>query len=160
MKSFITILLIAGLIFSCNSNKGKSAFGKKKRHNYSASRPAPQNNNVNNNSNSKTPIVSEKTVNPTPDSLEIEEENSWRRNRPRTHFQGASGVGTGGSYASSYYRRKEMKQKNKKDIYKDRNFDHMYQDQNTAHLVKKDTSKVNLENINEFVQEEDSSAVE
>ena len=141
MKLYVTILLLAGLMAGCNSNKsGVRSKGKKKSYNYSANKAA-NSKAVNSSTQQAEKRISEPTV-VSEDTLEILNENPYYRDRPRTNFQGASGAGTGGSYASSSYRQDAMNKK-KKDRYKNRNFDHLYQDKNTAHLVlKNDTTAV------------------
>jgi len=160
MKLYITILLMAGLLAGCNSNKRSTrGFGKKKTYSYSAKKSGPTLSKSSRSDSSKT--ISEQASLAPIDTAELVEDNSYYRERPRTNFQGASGVGTGGSYASSYYRQESIKKKkNKKEMYKNRNFDHMYQDENTAHLVpKRDSSDAPLKDSSAVIQA-DTTALE
>jgi hypothetical protein len=118
MKQTILMLCLCGglIVAGCDSNKRSSkAFGKK--NSSAAAKPASSKNtqatanSSNNSSNTVTKSGSAKTK---LDSLLMEEERS-NNSRPRTYYQGSTGVGTGGSYASHAYRHDEMnKQKYEK----------------------------------------------
>lgn len=113
------LVIYTGILFSCDSNKKSSkSFGKKGN---TAVRKSPA--KTINSSSDISPVnkqVSEIAIDTIPktnepqtriDSL-LEKENTSTYVRPSTNFQGASGVGTGASHASSYYaRNKNKKQK-------------------------------------------------
>jgi hypothetical protein len=114
------LCLCGGLIVvGCDSNKRSSkAFGKK--NSSAAAKPANSNNNQttvksSTNNTANTAIVNgPASAQSKLDSLLMEDERS-NNSRPKTYYQGASGVGTGGSYASSAYRHDELnKQKYQK----------------------------------------------
>lgn len=118
MKQTILMLCLCGglMIVGCDSNKRSSkAFGKK--NSSAAAKPANSNKTqttVNTSTNNTTIVNGPAAAKSRLDSLLMEEERS-NNSRPRTYYQGSSGVGTGGSYASSAYRHDELnKQKYQK----------------------------------------------
>jgi hypothetical protein len=110
MKKLFLAFTVAGLLAACDSNKKSSSAG-----NYtSAPKPKPV---ANNNNVSRINEPAEPTAPKTHlDSLLLHsasEEQSSSYNRNSTYHNGASGVGTGSSYAGYAYAKLKYKKKPK-----------------------------------------------
>jgi hypothetical protein len=115
MKKLFLICTTVGFMAACNSNKKSS----------SAQIQSPQTNAaVSTNNSSKASGVDEKTANGTPvgkshhlDSLMTQSGGSSERyNHREGNFKGATGAGTGGSYAGAGYAQSRYKRKAKPKV--------------------------------------------
>ena len=120
MKRMLLVLFVStGLIFSCNSNKGgRGAFGKKGKHRSHKSASASGKRSSGSSTASSASISdSTSTTKTGTSSLKITE-GFDPNSRPGLIYNGSSGPGTGGSYASAAYRQTRMPKKNRKELYK------------------------------------------
>lgn len=137
MKKLLFILCVStGIIFSCNSNKPSSTFSKRKGNSPSIGAPGTARKNGAASSDSTSMQASKTGI----DSLML---YSTPQNRSLTNFQGSTGIGTGGSYASHAYRHDRLISKNtevterRKAYFKKRQFDEYYpQDMRTKGAIQ------------------------
>lgn len=142
MKRVLLILFVSsGLIFSCNSNKGgKGTFGKKGKHRSHKSVSASAKGAPGNSASLKASADSTSSKS----TLEITE-GFDPNSRPGLIYNGASGPGTGGTYASAAYRQSRMPRKNRKELYKYRAYLHndgLYPNMGNKNTVPGDSSLV------------------
>jgi hypothetical protein len=143
MKKLLFILCIStGLILGCNSNKKSSAFSKRKGNSPSVGAPGTvrKSGSASATSDSSSNQTSKKGI----DSMLFAAPQS----RAFTNFQGSSGTGTGGSYASHAYRHDKMSSKNaqlterRRAYFKKRQFDEYYPEDMKSRTAIPDSSLV------------------
>ena len=107
MKKILTILTIsAGLLVACDSNKGNRSSEKATAMPTTYSKPQPEKATV-----AAQPQGPKTRLDSLLDQSGWDNSSGGTSRRPRTNFQGASGAGTGGTYAAGAYGKESYKKK-------------------------------------------------